>query len=170
MPKRLRLRRLRRGEKQQLGANTRDRKLSAGMAQRYRLIGLVYGGLSVLKAVRRLNCAPKTGYHWVHEFNANGFRNFQRPSNPDGRPTQLSKRDLQTLRVVAVQRPTECGLPLTNWSMTALRDYLVKQRDFPAISTEWLRRLLHRERISWQRTKTWKQSTDPEFAAKKSAF
>jgi transposase len=170
MPKRLALRRFHRGEKQKLDAKARDRKLSAGIAQRYRLIGLVYGGLSVLSAVRRLNCAPKTGYHWVHEFNANGFRNFQRASNPDGRPTQLSKQDLQTLRQVATQRPTECGLPFTNWSMTTLREYLVKKRSFPVTSTEWLRRLLHREHISWQRTKTWKQSTDPAFAAKKSAF
>lgn len=170
MPKRLELRRLRRGEKQKLKGKARDRKLTAGIAQRYRLIALVYAGLNALSAARRLNCANQTAYRWVHEFNAHGFRNFERPSNPSGRPARLSKRQVRLLRMVASQRPTDFGLPLTNWSMHELRDYLLKRRHFPIVSAEWLRRLLHRERISWQRTKTWKQSADPKFASKKSAF
>lgn len=170
MPKRLELRRLRRGEKQKLESKARDRKLTAGVSQRYRLIAMVYAGITVWLAARRLNCAKETAYHWVHEFNAHGFSNFERASNPSGRPSQIARRHLRILLSVAQQRPTEVGLPFTNWSIAKLRDYLLKHRRFPAVSGEWLRRVLRREGISWQRTKTWKQSSDPAFAAKKSAF
>lgn len=34
----------------------------------------------------------------------------------------------------------------------------------------WLRRLSHRESISWQHTKTWKHSEGPDFETKKSAW
>jgi transposase len=170
MPKRLALRRLRRGEKQRLRRKSHDRKLPIWMAQRYRVIALVYAGLSVRAAARRLMCAKETAYTWLRVFNGSGFRQFERISNPQGRPSTVSRSQLQTLIQLAQKRPTDVGLPFTNWSMTKLRDYLVKHRRFPAMSAEWLRRLLRRAGISWQRTKTWKRSMDPEFEAKKSAF
>lgn len=170
MPKQLKLRRFRRGDKQKLEHKARDRKLSAGIALRYRLIALVYAGLNALSAARRLSCAKETAYHWVHEFNRHGFQYFERSSNPSGRPSQINRRQLRTLLFVAQKRPTAFGLPFTNWSIAKLLAYLIKQRHFPAVSGEWLRQLLQRAGVSWQRTKTWKQSTDPEFAAKKSAF
>ena len=170
MPKLLALRRLRRGEKQKLERKARDRRLTAGVSQRYRLIALVYAGLSVWQAAQHLKCAKETAYHWVHEFNAQGFCDFERASNPHGRPSQLKPRHLRALLAVAQQRPTEVGLPFTNWSIAKLREYLVKRGRIPARSAEWLRRVLHRAGISWQRTKTWKQSSDPAFASKKSVF
>ena len=170
MPKRLHLRRFRRGEKRLLFSRVRDRKLPVWIAQRYRVIALVYAGLSVRAAARRLACAKETAYRWVEEFNRFGFRHFSRSSNPSGRPSQLTKRQLQLLAHVAQKRPTDVGLPFTNWSMAKLQAYLVKRRGFPKVSPEWLRRLLRRARISWQRTKTWKQSHDPHFQAKKSVF
>ena len=124
----------------------------------------------VLNAARHLNCAKETAYHWVHEFNQHGFQYFERPSNPSGRPSQITRRHLRMLLSIAQKRPTDVGLPFTNWSISKLQEYLVKRRHFPAVSAEWLRQLLKRAGVSWQRTKTWKQSTDPEFVAKKSAF
>lgn len=170
MPKRLQLRRFRRGEKRLLFSKVHDRKLPVWMAQRYRVIALVYAGLSVRATARRLACAKETAYRWVGEFNRFGFRHFSRSSNPGGRPSQLTKRQLTLLAHIAQKRPTDVGLPFTNWSMTKLQDYLVKRRGFPKVSPEWLRRLLRRANISWQRTKTWKQSHDPHFQAKKSVF
>jgi transposase len=170
MPKRIQLRRFRRGEKRWLLSKIRERKLPVWIAQRYRVIALVYAGRSVLAAARGLACAKETAYRWVEEFNRFGFRHFSRSSNPAGRPSQLTKRQLQLLYHIAQKRPTDVGLPFTNWSMTKLQAYLVKRRSFPKVSPEWLRRLLRRAHISWQRTKTWKQSHDPHFQAKKSVF
>jgi len=170
MPKRIQLRRFRRGEKKLLNARLHNRKLPVWLAQRYRLIALIYLGLSVLAAARRLSCAKETAYRWIKEFNRRGFRAFDRSSHPEGRPSQLTQAQLELLYHIAQKRPTDVGLPFTNWSMTKLQDYLVKKRHFPNVSPEWLRRQLHRAKISWQRTKTWKQSHDPQFKAKKSVF
>jgi transposase len=170
MPKRVKLRRFHRGEKQRLHAKLHDRKLPVWLAQRYRLIALVYAGLNVFGAAHRLGCAKETAYRWIQEFNRIGFRKFDRASHPEGRPSQFSQRHLELLYHIAQKRPTDVGLPFTQWSMTKLHAYLVKQRYFPKVSPEWLRRQLHRAKISWQRTKTWKQSHDPQFKAKKSVF
>src|SRR5437879_6122732 len=107
MPKQLKLRRLHRGEKQKLEHKARDRKLSAGIALRYRLISLVYAGHNVLTVARRLNCAQETAYHWVHEFNQHGFQHFERPPNPSGRPSQITRPHLRMLLSIAQKRPTE---------------------------------------------------------------
>ncbi len=170
MPVRIRLRRFRRGEKRLLNSKLRDRKLPVWIAQRYRIVALVYAGLSILAAAHHLSCAKETAYRWIAEFNRCGFRLFDRSSNPAGRPSQLTRRELALLYHIAQKRPTDVGRPFTNWSMTKLQDYLVKRRRFPNVSPEWLRRLLRRAKISWQRTKTWKQSHDPQFREKKSGF
>lgn len=170
MPKRILLRRFHRGEKQLLLTMLHDRKLPVWRAQRYRLIALVYTGLSVRAAARRLSCAKETAYRWIEEFNRVGFRYFDRTSHPEGRPSQFTAQHLKLLYHLAQKRPTDVGLPFTHWSMTKLHAYLVTQRHFPQVSPEWLRRQLRRVKISWQRTKTWKQSHDPHFKAKKSGF
>ena len=170
MPKRLLLRRFRRGEKQKLMTKLRDRKLPVWAAHRYLLIGLMRGGLSTLAAARRIGCAKETAYRCLTDFNRSGFRHFERSSNPAGRPSGITRQQVQDLVRIARKRPTDVGLPFTNWSMTKLQDYLLKHQLFPSVSPEWLRRLLHRADVSWQHTKTWKHSDDPDFKAKKSGF
>lgn len=170
MPKRIKLRRFRRGEKKMLFTKIRDRKLPVWIAQRYRIIANVYQKHSVRATARQLGCAKETAYRCVREFNQYGFHRFQRCSHPEGRPTQISQRQLNVLFRTAQKRPTDVGLPFTNWSMNTLQEYLRKHKSFPNVSAEWLRRLLHRGKVSWQHTKTWKQSHDPDFQAKKSVF
>ena len=70
----------------------------------------------------------------------------------------------------ALARPMDLGLPFTHWSVAKLQGYCRKKKVLPAFSTEWVRRLLRREGISVQRTKTWKESPDPDFESKKTAF
>lgn len=170
MPKYLKLRRFRRGERQTLHAKLHDRKLPAWAMHRYQIIALVRVGQSVFQASRQVGSSPKMAYLWVARFNVSGFRDFEKSSNPEGRPSHLTEQAKQVLRRTAQKRPTDVGLPFTHWSMTKLHDYLVKRLHFSAVSPEWLRRLLHRAEVSWQHTKTWKQSHDPEFEAKKSVF
>jgi transposase len=170
MPKRLTLRPFRRGEKQTLYTKLHDRKLPTWAMHRYQIIALVRAGVSVFQASYQVGSSPKMAYLWLVRFNESGFRDFEQSSNPAGRPSELTQRELQLLIRTAQKRPTDVGLPFTNWSMTKLQDYLVKRRHFPAVTPEWLRQLLHHAEVSWQHTKTWKQSHDPAFAAKKSVF
>jgi hypothetical protein len=57
-------------------------------------------------------------------------------------------------------------LPFTTWSLTKLAAHLRERWRLP-VSTETVRRVLRDAGISWQATKTWKASRDPDYAAKK---
>jgi hypothetical protein len=48
-----------------------------------------------------------------------------------------------------------------------LAAYCRKRKILPAISDEWVRRLLRREGLTAQRVKTWKTSSDPRFDEKR---
>jgi transposase len=170
MPKRLQLRRFHRGEKQMLYAKPHDRKLPTWAMHRYQLIAFMRAGKSPFAAAYQVGCSPKAAYLWLARFNGSGFDSFEQSSHPEGRPSEFTPQHLKRLCHIAQKQPTDVGLPFTHWSMTKLHAYLIKQRDFPKVSSEWLRRLLRRAKISWQRTKTWKQSHDPRFEAKKSGF
>ena len=63
-------------------------------------------------------------------------------------------------------RPEKLGQPFTRWSLRKLAGYLAV-RDRPArIGRERLRQILHQRGISFQRTRTWKESTEPDKDAK----
>jgi transposase len=57
-------------------------------------------------------------------------------------------------------------LPFTTWSLTKLVGYLAEHAWIKA-STETVRQILRTAGVSWQATKTWKASKDPDFVAKK---
>jgi len=58
-------------------------------------------------------------------------------------------------------------LPFSTWSLAKLADFLVAEGVVDDISHEGLRVLLREEGVSFQAIKTWKQSNDPDFEAKK---
>jgi len=67
-------------------------------------------------------------------------------------------------------RPEDLGLPFTRWSVSKLASYCKQRGILPDITDEWVRRLLRREGLTPQRTKTWKESPDTEFEVKKTEF
>jgi hypothetical protein len=59
------------------------------------------------------------------------------------------------------------GRPFTRWSIRKLADYLCSQAARPIeIGRERLRQLLIKHGVTLPRTKTWKESTDPDRDAK----
>jgi hypothetical protein len=49
------------------------------------------------------------------------------------------------------------------WSLPKLREYLIEQKIVGNISISWLREILIHRKVRWRHTKTWKESTDPQF-------
>ena len=84
-----------------------------------------------------------------------------------GRPPRFSKEVRLDIVDTAMSRPQDLGLPFTQWSLTKLRAYLIKEEVVDSISIERLRQILKEEGFSYQRSKTWKESTDPDFEPKK---
>lgn len=56
-------------------------------------------------------------------------------------------------------------MPFTTWSLTKLVDYLASTARI-RVSTETAHQILRDAGVSWQATKTWKASKDPDFVAK----
>lgn len=170
MRQELRLRVLRAGERRVLRAKLRTRSLSVRLHQRYRIIREIGQGRSAAEVAERVPCALATVYHWVRRFNASGFTTFERPTNPKGREPIVRAGQLRALVDVALSSPLERGLPFATWSVASLTAYCQARGLLPAITDEWVRRLLRREGLTPQRMRTWKTSHDPAFERKKTAF
>lgn len=169
MPGQLMVRRLTPGEQTVLAAKLKDKTLPAKIHERYRIVALVADGMSANAAAKAVGCTDVKGQHWVHRFNESGFSTFEKQPNHPGRPIIIDGQQVRALIRVALSRPEDLGLPFTHWSVAKLAVYCRKEGLIPPITDEWVRRLLRREGLSYQHTKTWKQSPDPEFEVKKTA-
>ena len=166
---RLRLRSLRADEAEILQAKLAEKRLPAKVYERYRLIAVVREVATPAAASRVVGCSDGKAEHWVHRFNASGFATFKKQPNHPGRPIIIDGQQVRSLIRVALSRPEDLGLPFTQWSVSKLRAYCLKEGLIPPITDEWVRRLLRREGVSYQHTKTWKESPDPEFEVKNTA-
>lgn len=102
----------------------------------------------------------------IHRFNEIVAR-MPEPS-VGGRPSRLLDRDDEDFVVrTATTRPTVLGTFFTRWSIRKPTDHLRRSTARPVrIGREALRCLLARRGISFQRTKTRKESPDPGFDVK----
>jgi transposase len=128
---------------------------------------------SILLASATLMSAPQIARMWmtdeshvrkvIHDFNRHGFDSL-RPRFRGGRPRRILIDDEQRIVAIAGARPDALGVPYTRWSLAKLSRYLRTQGI--VVSPAQLGRILARNGISLQRTRSWKQSPDPDYAAK----
>lgn len=102
----------------------------------------------------------------LHNFNEDGFDSLV-PKYAGGRPPTFTLPERREIKKVALSRPQDHNLPFSTWSLSKLAEFLVAEGVVDDISHEGLRALLREEGVSFQVIKTWKQSTDPDFEAKK---
>jgi transposase len=118
-------------------------------------------------AIARLVAADEdTVRDVIHAFNDEGLACLD-PKWAGGRPRLISNDDVEFIIATATTRPTVLGRPFTHWSIRKLADYLATGASRTVrIGRERLRQLLHARRITFQRTRTWKESRDPDKEAK----
>jgi transposase len=115
-------------------------------------------------AIARLVAADEdTVRDVIHAFNQKGLAALD-PQWAGGRPRLISDADLEVIVTTATGRPEKLGLPFTHWSVRKLAAHLTAAGT--PVSRERLRQLLHQHGISFQRTRTWKESHDPDKDAK----
>jgi len=102
----------------------------------------------------------------INNFNEDGFDSLY-PKYAGGRPPTFTLPQRQAIKKIALSRPADHGLPFSTWSLSKLAEFLVAEGVVDDISHEGLRELLQREEVSFQAVKTWKESTDPDYEAKK---
>jgi transposase len=82
------------------------------------------------------------------------------PDYRGGRPRRICDDQRKRIVAVAGARPDTQGVALTRWSLPRLADHLA-ENDI-AISPAHLGRLVAEAGLSFQRTRTWKASPDPD--------
>jgi transposase len=102
----------------------------------------------------------------IHNFNVDGFDSLA-PKYAGGRPPTFTLPQRREIKKIALARPEDHGLPFSTWSLSKLAEFLVAEGVVDDISHEGLRALLREEGVSFQVIKTFKQSNDPDFEAKK---
>lgn len=134
--------------------------------RRAQMVLLSAQGMDVAQIAEVAFTSPDRVREVLHNFNDDGFDSLY-PKYAGGRPPTFTLPQRQKIKKIALARPTDHGLPFSTWSLSKLADYLVAEGVVDDISHEGLRALLREESVSFQVIKTFKQSNDPDFEAKK---
>ncbi len=120
-----------------------------------------------MTAIARLVAADEdTVRDVIHLFNQKGLAALD-PQWAGGRPRLISDEDVDFIIATATTRPEKLGQPFTRWSLRKLAGYLARNpARIVTVGRERLRQILHARQISFQRTRTWKESADPDKDAK----
>jgi len=162
----VRARRLTDQEGQRLQQIVRRGKHGSVRVRRAMIIMASASGTPVSAIARLVAADEDTVRDVVHLFNAKGLAALD-PRWAGGRPRRISDEDIALIVTAATARPEKLGLPFTCWSLRKLAAYLASHPDHPVrIGRERLRQILHARGLTFQRTRTWKESADPDRDAK----
>ena len=152
------------------------RHAPASLIQRARIITASWDGASVPELGERLGCHPKTVYKWLHRFNADGLEGLGDLPRP-GLPRRITETERGRIIQLAGSEPPgrlqQGGEGLlapaqpeapAHWTLDALA--AAAQAEGIQVGRSQVRRILLAEGTRWRRTRSWTQSTDPEFVPK----
>jgi transposase len=162
----VRVRRLTDHEGQRLQQIVR-RGTGSAVRLRRAMVVLASAGGNTVPAIARLVQGDEDAVRGViHRFNEMGMASLD-PQWAGGRPRLISPEDEAFIVATATTRPEVLKQPFTRWSLRKLAAYLACNNTRPVrIGRERLRQFLHKHEITFQRTKTWKESNDPRRDAK----
>jgi transposase len=132
-----------------------------------RIILLSSGGVANREIAKQVDRTPQWVRQIIHRFNHSGLSAIEWYPYWQQRdtPRKFLADVVEQMAEVALSSP-KVLIGMNQWSLSKLREYLVSQHIVPGISLDWLRVLLVRFGIRWRHTKTWKESSDPEFRLK----
>lgn len=170
MSKPLRVRRLTHHEGRQLQRIVRRGSgKSKGSVVRWRRAVVVHasaGGNTVAVIAELVATSPDRVREMIHRFNDKGLASLD-PQWAGGRPRRITTDDEAFIVETANQRPEALGRPFTRWSIRKLVGYLAdNEQRVVGIGRERLRQILAAHDVTFQRTKTWKESNDADRDAK----
>ena len=120
------------------------------------------GGNTVPVIARLVSTSEDRVREMIHRFNDEGMRSLD-PQWAGGRPRQITTDDEAFIVATAKTRPEKLGQPWTRWSIRKLVEYLAaNQIRRVVIGRERCRQILVAHHVTFQRTKTWKESNDPD--------
>ena len=158
-------------EREKLERLMRAQSAPVRLVRRARIIHLAAQGLSVPVIAQHLGLSQKAVRQRIERFALEGIVGLD-DAPRSGRPRAYNEDAYS--RVVAKARglpPKPANVaegevaPTCHWTLDRLQTELAK--DGLPIKRSQIRRLLKAEHIKWQKPRTWLESTDPDFAAKR---
>ena len=170
MSQRVRVRRLSEEEGRQLQRIVRrggGKTMVSVVRYRRAMVVLASAGGNTVEVIARLvQTSPDRVRQMIHRFNEMGMASLD-PAWAGVRPRRITIDDENFIVETAKKRPAQVGAPFSHWSLRKLRRWLGENADGPiVISKERLRQILESHEVTFQRTKTWKESNDPDKEAK----
>ena len=144
------------------------RQLSNAVNSRHaRIVLLSRGALGNAGIAERVGCSAVWVRQILHRFNDGGIAAISWYPYYCVRagPRKFLADVTEQIAEVALSSPVAL-IGMSVWSLPKLREYLIAQKIVPNISVEGLRQILRQRKVRWRHTKTWKDSSDPEFWAK----
>jgi transposase len=154
---------LEQGEMEFLAHLRKSRRQALRQRAEILLASMVYTPVSQIALIFRTDEAHVRKV--IHAFNEHGFESLN-PKVGTGRPRTFEPATRERIVAIALAPPTTLGEPLTHWSLRRLKSYLERRRVVRSIAIETLRCILREKNVTFQRTRTWKRSTDPAFEDK----
>jgi transposase len=120
------------------------------------------GGNTVPAIARLVATSEDRVREMIHRFNEMGIASLD-PQWTGGRRRLITTDDVEFIVTTATTRPETLGELFTRWSIRKLVTYLSTDGDrVVTIGRERLRQILGINGATLQRTKTWKESSDPD--------
>ena len=113
---------------------------------------------------QRLGMHPEYVRELIRRFNASGFDGLVRRRR-SGRPERLTEEEKSIILEVVTAPPQAFGRPFNRWSLRKLQQFLVSKKLVDPVSHSTIARVLKKAKVSFQRTRTWKRSSDPAYDA-----
>jgi transposase len=124
------------------------------------------GGNTVPVIARLVSTSEDRVREMIHRFNELGMRSLD-PQWAGGRPRQITIDDEMFIVATANTRPEKLDQPFTRWSIRKLVEHLADNDERVVhVGRERCRQILRKHHVTFQRTKTWKESNDPDRDAK----
>jgi len=135
--------------------------------QRAQVVAFSAQGMKVPEIADQLGMHAEYIRKLIRDFNADGF-DALKPRKRTGRIPALTEEEKATVVEVATAPPQAFGRPFNQWSLRKLHKFLVQDKELIGpVSIGTIRNVLKARDVSYQCTRTWKHSTDPDYDAKK---
>jgi transposase len=166
----LQLRPLTNEEQTKIERLARAQSAPVRLVRRARIVQLAAQGATAPAIAQHLGVSEKAVRHWLKRFAATGMEGLEdapRSGRPRTYQPEVTNQVIAKARSVPPKPEEGEGTvpPTCHWTLDRLQAELAK--DGILIKRSQIRRLLKAEHIKWQKPRTWLESTDPDFAAKR---